>query len=75
MLTNTIDLSEIRKQLFAGGIQEIARLAGSSSSAVTQVFQGKYENPEIMEAIIEVANKHRSRRLKLTEALNKLTDK
>lgn len=67
-------LQGIREQLFAGGIKEIARRANTSTSAVTQVFQGKYVNYNILQAIIEVAREHKLKRTNLVNSLNEIVN-
>lgn len=75
MQTNTIQLKLIRSQLLRGGVKEIAELAGTSVAAVTHVFQGRYFNEKIVEAIITVGNAHKQRRKEIQSRLFKLSNK
>lgn len=67
-------LQEIRNQLFFGGIKEIAKRAKTSTTAVSHVFNGRYVNYEILQAIAEVAKEHKERRDKVIQSLNDLVD-
>ncbi len=75
MQTNLAHLKLIRSQLLRGGVKEIAELAGTSVAAVTHVFQGRYFNEKIVEAIIKVGNAHKQKRKEIQNKLSKLSNK
>jgi len=74
-MKNTLSqLNEIRKQLYKGGLREIAKRSGKSYQLVLDVFNGKYENLEVTKVIIEVFKEHKEKRLQLQKELNEVLE-
>ena len=63
-------LEDIRKTLPYGTLARIAEKLGVTQSKITRVVQGKSHGPEIVIAILEVAEKINERRREAKKRLN-----
>jgi DNA-binding LacI/PurR family transcriptional regulator len=67
-----VDLQRIMKSLLTGGVTEIAKRAGVSTTTVSHTFQGRTNNIKVLKVIAEVAKEHKAQAQAAYQAINEV---
>lgn len=73
-MKKTFNLEEIRQELPAGAINQIAKKVGVSKSTASHIMTGRYYSPrfpEVLEAAAEIIANHKAKERKAMQAINK----
>ncbi len=71
-MTTKEELEKLKASLPWGYGAKLAAITGKSKSAVYKALSGEIDSPEIVQAAIELANEHKSKKKLLSNGISKL---